>query len=362
MRKVFKYTLLALNLTLILCLALGVLCTKISPERNTLLPYFGLLYPFFLILNVVFCLFWICARKWFFIISLSALLLCTVYTKNVFPLSLKPTPTVSDGERQLSILSYNVAIFRGGKQFDSIFSFIERKKPDIVCLQEFGFYKNSNLDRERDKVFRQFKKYYPYQHVWYKNQFKSKDYGVVTFSKYPIIKKQKIFYDSKYNISIFSDIVVGKDTIRVFNNHLESVKISSKEKKEVNDLHSEEILTQETLMLTESLLRKLGSAFKVRAKQADEVAYAVRQSPYKTIVCGDFNDMPISYTYQKIKGNLQDLYVSTACGFNYTYHDMAMFLRIDYIFASAEFLPVDCEIFHINLSDHDPVLGRVILK
>ncbi len=359
MRRVVKYTLLAFNLIVVICLGLGVLCTKISPEQNSLLPYFGLLFPFFIVFNLFFLIFWAILRKWFCAISLFVLLLSLPYIKSIFPLSVV-NPKVSEKDKTISILSYNVAMFGEGRCFNEIFSFIEEKNPDIVCLQEFGFYKKSRLDR--NFVFQKFKKYYPYQHVWYKNQFKNKDYGVVTFSKYPIVKKQKIFYNSKYNISVFSDIVVGNDTIRVFNNHLESVKFSVKEKSDVNELNSEEILSQETLVLTESLLRKLGSAFQIRAKQADEVAYVINQSPYKTIVCGDFNDMPISYTYHKIKGCQNDLYVSTSCGFDYTYHDMAMLLRIDHIFVSPDFVPIDCEIFHIDFSDHDPVLGRVIVK
>ena len=359
MRRVVKYTLLAFNLIAVICLGLGVLCTKISPEQNSLLPYFGLLFPFFIAINLLFLIFWAAFRKWFFVVSLFVLLLSLPYIKSIFPLSVVNLK-VSEKNKTLSVLSYNVAMFGEGRCFNEIFSFIEEKNPDIVCLQEFGFYKKSRLDR--NLVFQKFKKLYPYQHVWYKNQFKSKEYGVVTFSKYPIIKKQKILYDSKYNISVFSDIVVDNDTIRVFNNHLESVKFSVKEKSDVNDLHSEEILTQETLILTESLLRKLESAFKIRAKQAAKVAYEIKQSPYKTIVCGDFNDMPISYTYHKIKDCQNDLYVSTSCGFDYTYHDMAMFLRIDHIFVSSEFVPMDCEIFHIDYSDHDPIFGRILLK
>ena len=360
MRNILKYTFLAINLLLVICLGLGMLCTKISPEKSAFLPYFGLLFPFFALLNFFFFLFWIYFKKWFCLISLCMLLFAVPYIKDIFPLSIS-TPHISEKDKKISILSYNIAMFGEARNFDAIFSFIKEKNPDIVCLQEFGFYKSSK-DLDRNVVFKKFSKMYPYKHVWYKNQFKSKDYGVVTFSKYPIINKQKILYDSKYNISIYSDIVVDSDTIRIFNNHLESVKFTVKEKSEVNHLNSEEFLTQETFQLTESLLRKLGSAFKIRAKQADAVALEIKRSPYKTIVCGDFNDMPISYTYKKIKGNMNDLFVSTAFGFDYTYHDMAMFLRIDHIFISSAFLPIQCEIFHTNYSDHDPIFGEFLLK
>ena len=252
-------------------------------------------------------------------------------------------------------------MFGEGRCFNEIFSFIEEKNPDIVCLQEFGFYKKSRLDR--NLVFQKFKKLYPYQHVWYKNQFKSKEYGVVTFSKYPIIKKQKILYDSKYNISVFSDIVVDNDTIRVFNNHLESVKFSVKEKSDVNDLHSEEILTQETLILTESLLRKLESAFKIRAKQADKVAYEIKQSPYKTIVCGDFNDTPISYTHRVLSEGMNDAFAESGNGFGFSYNKNRMYFRIDHILVSKNLSVYNCTVDNASdASDHYPIWCYISFK
>ncbi len=359
MRKVLKYTLLALNLLFVLCLFLGALSTKISPERSIILPYFGLAFPFFVALNICWAVFWICIRKWGFLISLAAIVATWSYTNTIFPMSF---PKKNVEEQSISVMTYNVLMFDHERHFDSIFSIIRAQNPDIVCLQEFGFYHNARGKKLRKRVFESFAKHYPYRHVWYKNQFKRFEYGVVTFSKYPIVKKQKVEYQSRNNISIFSDIVVGHDTIRVFNNHLESVKFSPDEKHDVATLSSDELLSRETLMLTESLSRKLGKAFKIRAKQADEVAYAVRQSPYKTVVCGDFNDMPISYAYHKIKGTQNDLYVATSCGFDYTFHDMAMYLRIDHIFASAEFVPLSCDIIHTDFSDHDPVVARIGLK
>ncbi len=359
MRKVLKYTLLAANFLFVVCLFLGVLSTKISPERSIILPYFGLAFPFFVALNICWAVFWLCIRRWWFVVSLAAVIATWSYTNTIFPFAF---PKKATDEQTLSVMSYNVLLFDHGRGFDSIFSVIRAQNPDVVCLQEFGFYRNDKGERLRKRVFDTFAKHYPYRHVWYKNQFKRLEYGVVTFSKYPIAKKQKVNYQSRNNISIFSDIVVGGDTVRVFNNHLESVKFSDNEKHDVVSLNSDELLSQETLLLTESLSRKLGKAFKIRAKQADCVAAAVRQSPYKTIVCGDFNDMPMSYAYHKIKGEQRDLYVATSCGFDYTFHDMAMYLRIDHIFASAAFTPLSCKIVHTDFSDHDPVVARIGLK
>lgn len=355
MRLLFKYLLVALNALVALGILLGVLCTRLSPESYLLLPYFGLFFPFLCLANVGFVVLWAVKRKVWFFFALAVFVGALPWLMDIFPLS--QTRSAAEGQREISVLSYNVRFFNDGKSFNDIYALIEQEHPDVVCLQEFGFWQKGTLKRE--EVYRKFRSLYPYRHVWYKNQFPWLEYGVVTFSKYPIVKKQKIDYESRNNISIYSDIVVEGDTIRVFNNHLESVKFSDKDKVQVGNIGSEPI--RGALSLTERLTRKFGRASVIRAQQADVVAQEVRKSPYKTVVCGDFNDLPISYSYQTIRGGQQDVYSSTSFGFDYTYHDMAIYLRIDHIFVSQEFTPLSCTIEHLPYSDHDPLFARIAL-
>jgi len=204
-------------------------------------------------------------------------------------------------------------------------------------------------------------KYYPYSHIWYKTQTKKHSWGAATFSKYPIINKQKIDYESVYNISIYSDIVIDNDTIRVINNHLESNKFSLADIKkyiELNEKFSGDELKNISLMFSQ----KLGAAYKIRAAQAITVRKTIDSSPYKIIVCGDFNDVVESYTYNKIKGRLQDLFTSTGWGYRYSFRTNGMFVGIDHILLDQKLVPLSLEIPRKKFSDHFPIIGRIGIK
>ena len=141
---------------------------------------------------------------------------------------------------------------------------------------------------------------YPYKHVsfqldkWYMN------IGVATLSKYPIIEKRNIDFHADFNLSIYTDIVINGDTIRVVNNHLESNRITAKDMKRTDELRSS-FSSEKLSSVTKYLSRKLSVAYRVRAKQADLIATLIEESPYKVISCGDYNDVPASYTYSKVK-------------------------------------------------------------
>jgi endonuclease/exonuclease/phosphatase family metal-dependent hydrolase len=231
------------------------------------------------------------------------------------------------------------------------FNFIDKIDADIVCFQEFGYW-----GKDRYNITKNMKKRYKYSHIWYKNQSKSLSWGVATFSKYPIGNKKKIDYESEYNVSIYSDIVIDEDTIRVINNHLESNKFSMKDLKQYQSLKNN--MTKDEILETSMLLpRKLGIAYKIRALQARTVAGEIKNSPYATVVCGDFNDVPESYAYSKIKGNLTDLCASVCWGYQYTFRQSGMFVNIDHILLDKRLTPLSMYIPHKKFSDHYPLVG-----
>ena len=334
----------------------GVASTFVPPYRIVFLSYFGLFFPFFAAVNIFFVIFWAIRKKWFFLISAVILIFTFFHLNNCFTIPYKSFGKQKT-EREVKILTYNISALSMLERSQEFFDFIAETDADIVCFQEFGYY----TEKSRDRFLAEMKKNYPYSHIWYKNQSKAYSLGLATFSKFPIIFKKKIEFESKYNVSIFSDIVINNDTIRLFNNHLESNKFSMKDmmkfQKMGNNFSSSELKN-----ISSVLSSKLADAYKIRAAQARIVAQEVRQSPYKNIVCGDFNDVPQSYVYHKIKGNLTDLYTATCWGYRYTFSAKGMSVGIDHILIDKTFVPIELTIPHKKFSDHYPVSGKFGIK
>lgn len=352
MRKLLKYTVVLINLFFVVLYVMALLAAVVPSDKFVWFAYMGLIFPVLIVINIGFVIFWLCNRKWWFLLSL-LLLICSYKSVNqVFTIP-RATHTKA-GSPTIKLLTYNVSLFSGQKHFNDIIALIEQTDADIVCLQEFGFYNNSRLNQ--NKIFAQLERHYPYHHVWYKTQRPRFWWGVATFSKYPIVHKEKVDYKSAYNISIYSDIVVGGDTLRVFNNHLESNKLTSRDMQRYKALATH-FNGDDMRSIAGSMSQKLGKAYRVRARQARAVAAAVAATPYPTIVCGDFNDVMQSYTYHTLAKGMTDAVTDTHGGYNYTFHDNGLFVNIDHILVDKHFAPTAADILHVNYSDHYPVVA-----
>jgi len=338
--------------------------TVLSPEKFLLPAYFTLVFPLIIVLNIGFVVFWILARKWYFLLSLSMLLFSATQINDTFPIHFGKTET-DLSKNTIHILSYNTMgsgklVKHTKRKPNKVIQYILDSNADIVCLQEFAVSKNKEHLTQVD-INRIFNKY-PYKHIQYNYNIDSRHSGVATFSKFPIINKQKVDYESGFNGSIYSDIVIDGKIIRLVNNHLESNKITEKEKGmpfQLKDDFDAEKLSGITLHFS----RKLGEAYKLRAHQTDAVARVISQSPYKVIVCGDFNDVPASYAYTKIKGKLKDAFSETGNGFGFTFIEKYYHFRIDYVlYDSTAFSPSKFKIDKVNYSDHFPVLCDLNIK
>ena len=349
---------LIINILVAVGYLFGVASTFVPPYRMVFFSYFGLFFPLFAAANIFFALFWGIRRKWFILISAALLIFTFSYLNDCFTIPYKNFAKHKT-EQEIKILSYNISALRmvRNKQTPDFFKFIAEVDADIVCFQEFGYYK----EKDRDEFLAEMKKNYPYSHIWYKNQSQGSSWGVATFSKFSIIFKQKIDFASEYNISVFSDIVVKNDTIRVFNNHLESNKFSMADIKLYQNAGNN-FSGNELKNLSSLLSQKLGDAYKIRAVQARIVADDIKKSPYKNIVCGDFNDVPQSYAYHKIKNDLTDLFTSTAWGYRYTFYTKGMLVGIDHILIDKSFVPISLTIPRKKFSDHYPVVGVFGIK
>lgn len=365
-RLLVKGTMLLANIAVAILLIVTVLSARISPEKISLPALTSLIFPITIIANVFFVAFWLFARKWHFLISLSLLILCSEQISNTIPLHFGKTKQ-QQTEKSLKILTYNTMLFahlqkHTAENPNKIIKHILESDADIVCLQEFAVSPKKKSDYlTQTDIYRIFTKY-PYKHIEYRQEENWKRSGIATFSKFPIIKKVNISNKADYGVSVYSDIIAFNDTIRLFNNHLESNRLTERDRHlpiDLKDDFNSEKLTGTTRLLS----RKLFIAYKRRARQADHIAEEIKKSPYKVLVCGDFNDVPASYTYTKIKGNLSDAYSETGLGLGWTLNLSIYRFRIDYLFYDAHYFSTDDVIIDkVKYSDHYPIHTKINLK
>ena len=245
----------------------------------------------------------------------------------------------------ISILTWNTGRMGEFKKPDKneVLQFLMTQDADIVCLQEVDVYKDAKF-LTLPEVKQVLGRKYAYSYLDFSVYNSRHQYGTMVWSKYPLIHKQSIRYETQGNLSNRCDVVVGRDTFRLFNNHLESYKLQTEDLQDVNKIE-----------------QKWKRAIPLRNKQAQTVRAEIDASPYPVIVVGDFNSPVLSYAYWCLTGGLHDAWSYThAWGDNgSTYSYKGFGLRIDYILCSDPLRPVRCEVPKTTGSDHKPVVATL---
>jgi endonuclease/exonuclease/phosphatase family metal-dependent hydrolase len=260
-------------------------------------------------------------------------------------------------EGTIKIVSYNVCQYGGNYKyeqgFDTIYNYLKQQQPDIVCLQE-------DADSWRRFVFQRYRKVFPYNDTTlFCNSGLLNGVGIHT--RFPILKKERIPYESAANGSVAYYLDVEGDTVLVINNHLEGTHLSTEDRDNYKRLLNGKMRRDTAKAETIFLIEKLGRYTAKRSKEADAVhAYIEAHRQYPMIVCGDFNDNPISYARRTIAKGLKDCFVETGCGLGLSYNQKGFFFRIDHILCSEEFEPYNCEVDNeMDASDHYPILCKL---
>ncbi len=351
--RFFDMLLLLINFVVVAVLLFADSACWISPVKFSLPSYFGLAFPLILLLTVLFLIFWIIRLKWYFVISLTALLVSYQNVINTFPLNMKKEISGNS----IKVLSYNVHLFNFYTKVsrNKIVNYIAGSEADIVCLQEFGYSTVSGKEYlKKSEILEKLSSKYPHYHIEIHGG-RNGSCGIATFSKFPIIQNTRIKYNSKYNLTMYSDILIHGKKVRVFNCHLESNQLTEDDKELVKNL-GEEYKNDRINEVVEKLSQKLGHSYKLRAKQADMIVEEIAKTNLPVIICGDFNDVPVSYVYTKIKGDrLYDAFTECGNGYGYTFNEKMFWFRIDYIMHSKEFTTLDFNIDKVDYSDHFPV-------
>ncbi len=234
---------------------------------------------------------------------------------------------------------------------------LAEENPDILCLQEFYTSEEKGDFNNIDTVTHLLNT--KNSHVEYTITLRGNDHwGIATFTKYPIIKKGKIEFNTRSNnLCIYTDVLINTDTVRIYNMHLQSISFTKADYKFMDQIQSDTTDTKDEVEKSKSILRRLKRAFVKRATQSEIIATHIETCPYKVIVCGDFNDTPASYVYNTIRGDLKDAFIESGSGFEQTYAGKFPRFRIDYILHSKEFNSKNYHHITETQTDHYPVVS-----
>ncbi|MET7027979.1 endonuclease/exonuclease/phosphatase family protein [Sediminicola luteus] len=326
-----------LNSIAALLLLFSCIVPHISIERLSALSILSLTVPILVLINIIFLLYWTFGQKKQLVLSLTVLVLGYFLLGSFFNFKFSKENIL---EEDLSVMTYNV---RGFNKYnwiedtslgDQIIDFVKEEDPDILCFQEFSRIRNRQL------------KHYPYHYITSPSE-KNKSIQAI-YSKYPIITKGSLGFPDTSNNAIYVDIKYNKDTIRVYNLHLQSLKVIPKA----------EAISKEP---SSRLYRRLSKTFMNQQKQAEIVFEHSENIAYKKIICGDFNNNQFSNVYHIIKGEMKDTFEKLGTGYGRTYNFEYYPVRIDFIFVDKDLEVKAHKNYDVKLSDHFPVMASIKL-
>lgn len=343
--KFIKNSIFALNIVLIVGLLLAYCSPYFDPNEYWIFSMFGLFYPVLLFANIVMVLFWMLVEFKYLFASLIAILLGWSHLQGFINFS-----THSDNPGELTVMTYNVSFFypmRKGKTVDQVAKrkevkafFKSHSDVDIFCLQESSKY-------SREILAASFPDYYAHE---------IPTRGTFIFSRFPIASAGEIDFGTSTNSCLWADLKLPTgQKIRMYSAHLQSNKVSAVASTVIDNANLQE---KETWTGIQGILGKYSDASRVRARQAQMIADHAAKCAHRTIISGDVNDPPTSYTYSRLCGDYQDSFVEAGAGIGTTYAGKIPMLRIDYIFVDRGFSVESFGVIKEPYSDHYPVKGR----
>ncbi|TBN04709.1 endonuclease [Hyunsoonleella flava] len=327
-----------INRILAIVLLLSYVLPFLPPKTFSILSVLSLGVAFLILINVLFFLYWLVKLKKKFMLSLVVLAIGYFSFGSLYKFS---SSKQVDTEGNFKVMNFNVRLFNLYKWIpkDSIetkiVDLIKTEAPDILSLQEYHPHKNVDLS------------FYKYKYE--KLSGKKTKYGQAIFSNFPIVNSGSVEFPETSNNAIYADVQIQSDTVRVYNVHLESMRIDTKA----------ESLKKEN---SERLFKRVGNTFKMQQFQTELFLLHKEQCPYRMIICGDFNNTAFSYVYRNIKGDLNDTFKEAGNGFGRTYDFKFFPIRIDFILADEDFDVNGFKAYNAHYSDHYPIMTTLDLK
>jgi len=351
-------------IVMVVSLALGILAGKSDPRGNIILAFFGLAYPFFLLANVIFVFWWLVRGKWAAAVA-TVIVICAGWHTLTATFSFVGEQGANEKSASdlVRMMTYNVHNFKpygdtlSTAVKEKMLNVVSTQNPDIICFQEFYTKKRGPYDTV-DSLKKLLNTKYYYFSPTMKSQ--SEAIGLAIFSKYPIKDKGDIVFDENGgNQSIFVDLEVNGQTLRVYNVHLQSI---SFEKEDYSYLEKVTHKMDVEKSSSKRIARMLKNAFLKRSAQVDLMKNHMRTCTTSYLIAGDFNDTPASYAVTKMTDSLNNAFAKKGFGLGRTYNGKFPNFQIDYIATTKDIEVTNYHIVEAKLSDHFPVRSDLRLK
>ncbi len=368
-RRFFSSIFLLLNIGASVWLVLCAVASFVSPAEVKYIALFSLSTPFAVLANIVFIFFWLfSSHKWRALVSVLTIAGCYKVVMTIFAFNPFAENDLKPHKGTIKIMSWNVhgmGIFERPrpKNFDEkILGFINSIDADILCLPEYSLSKDNIMKPFADKIIRK-GNYIDYR-FQPDNSLNNKVYiGTAVFSRYPF-KNYESHRLTDFIYMMQGDVLLpGDNTVRVFFVHLTTFGLSDKDKAYIDEVKKRNTEVKDGLDHSKTFIGKFNYAFAKRAREADLAASIIAKSPYPVFICGDFNDLPGSYTYTTMRGKRKDAFLEKGTGLGRSYNYILPTLRIDHMFydtSGLRLIGFTCP--STKLSDHNPLIANFEIK
>lgn len=367
-KKTANRLFITLNIFVVFVYLLVCLVPFIDAGKYWYISILGLVFPLIFLAVLIFLIGWLIMKSKWALLSIVALLLSWQQINALFKFSIPPSFNITKASDNIRVLSWNVSSWdefnkakRGGTSYrELMFEEVKKCNADILCFQEF--LESTKTSDYEPNIPELQKMGYPYHYfIPTLSAMDNTIMGMVIFSKYPIIKSGNFDFndDGSAQQVIYADIKLKDEVVRVITIHLQSVRFGKEEYVSIREIqHSD----KEGLKDSRTIVSKLKRAYPFRKNQADLVNEFVKKSSYPVILCGDFNDVPNSYTYFTVRGNMQDAFLEKGSGIGRTFRFISPTLRIDYIFADKKFDVTQYHRLTVPYSDHYGIMADFHIK
>ncbi len=343
MKALFIKTFKFLNILVALALVFAIISYSLPFDTFSYLSVFGLITPLVILGNLLFLLFWLFLRDKFVFVSLILLLVSLVVFENAYKFGPGEEDVV--GSTDFSIMSFNVRFLNKYRQIpkagidSAIIGFIRKQSPDILCLQESHYTMKSS--RSLDKI-------YPYKIIDFEYGVHQKHAINAVYSKFPILNHEAILFPNSKNATLWADLLIGRDTVRLYNFHLQSFNVIP----DVDKL---------TNKRSYRLLVRVTKGLKKQEQQVEALRTHMSTTKGPILLAGDLNNTQFSKVYRYLRCDFQDSFLTSGAGLGGTYPLFGIPLRIDHIFADSCFKITSHTNFDVKLSDHYPIMATMRL-
>ncbi len=368
LRRFTRNVLILLNVITGICFLLGCYGSRFDSPNLWFIGFFPLTAFYFFLVLLAFIFFWLFVKPLRMLISMAAIAAGWIPLNHLVQARLVPNFVMEKHPKNLRVMSWNVQHFEilqyktNPERKLQMIDMINQHRPDVACFQEMvAGDKPGSINYNPDFLKKLGFNYFHYTYNPKVDFDGNHHFGIITYSKYPIINKHNISYAPNDYNSIFQyvDIVKGEDTFRIFNTHMQSLKLSESN---LHFIEDPSLKDRADIRQSRNVLARFKKGFIKRHIQSNRIKQVMNESPFPVIICGDFNDVPNSYAYNTIGKGLKNTFEQKGTGIGRTFYGISPTLRIDHIFSDRRFNVEQYLRIKKNLSDHFPIIADLYYK